>query len=95
MGKVPNSQLPRLSPLCFPISEQMLKRLHKACVQYPAWKQQHGLTVKPWLYPEQNELPELALSALALQHAASLEDIDESGLAEAKDESGEHGGAEN
>ncbi|XP_068553584.1 LOW QUALITY PROTEIN: START domain-containing protein 10-like [Anas acuta] len=91
-GSLPKWVVNKVSQYLVP---QMLKRLHKACVQYPAWKQQHGLNVKPWLYPEQNELPELALSVLELQHGASLEDIDESGLAEAKDESGEHGGAEN
>ncbi|NXL92151.1 STA10 protein, partial [Alectura lathami] len=66
---------------------QMLKKLHKACVQYPAWKQQHDVNMKPWLHPEQNRLPVLALSELALQRAASLENIDESSLAEEKDES--------
>ncbi|XP_040525328.1 START domain-containing protein 10-like isoform X2 [Gallus gallus] len=74
---------------------QMLKKLHKACVQYPAWKQQHNVNTKPWLYPEQNKLPVLALSELALQRAASLENIDESSLAEEKDESSDHGGLEN
>uniref|UniRef100_A0A8B9UZY8 START domain-containing protein 10 n=1 Tax=Anas zonorhyncha TaxID=75864 RepID=A0A8B9UZY8_9AVES len=92
-GSLPKWVVNKVSQYLVP--QQMLKRLHKACVQYPAWKQQHGVNVKPWLYPEQNELPELALSALALQHGASLEDIDESGLAEAKDESGEHGSTEN
>uniref|UniRef100_A0A8C9F6L0 START domain-containing protein n=1 Tax=Pavo cristatus TaxID=9049 RepID=A0A8C9F6L0_PAVCR len=69
-------------PLCFPAFDQMLKKLHKACVQYPAWKQQHNVNMKPWLHPEQNKLPMLALSELALQRAASLENIDESSLAE-------------
>lgn len=82
-------------PLCFPAFDQMLKKLHKACVQYPAWKQQHNVNTKPWLYPEQNKLPVLALSELALQRAASLENIDESSLAEEKDESSDHGGLEN
>lgn len=82
-------------PLCFPAFDQMLKKLHKACVQYPAWKQQHNVNMKPWLYPEQNKLPVLALSELALQRAASLENIDESSLAEEKDESSDHGGLEN
>ncbi|XP_015715555.1 START domain-containing protein 10-like [Coturnix japonica] len=74
---------------------QMLKKLHKACVQYPAWKQQHNVNMKPWLYPEQNKLPVLALSELALQRAASLENIDESSLAEEKDESSDRGALEN
>ncbi|KGL79946.1 PCTP-like, partial [Tinamus guttatus] len=77
------------------LAPMMLKKLHKACVKYPAWKQQHDVAMKPWLYPEQNTLPTLALSELALQRAASLENIDESGLSEVKDERGDHSGSEN
>ncbi|XP_040428692.1 START domain-containing protein 10-like [Cygnus olor] len=91
-GSLPKWVVNKVSQYLVP---QMLKKLHKACVQYPAWKQQHGANVKPWLYPEQNTLPVLALAELALQHAASLENIDESGLAEAKDEGSDHGGTEN
>ncbi|NWH45395.1 STA10 protein, partial [Fregata magnificens] len=40
--------------------------------------------MKPWLYPEQNKLPLLALLELAVQPAASLENIDESSLSELK-----------
>nr|XP_013800164.1 PREDICTED: PCTP-like protein [Apteryx mantelli mantelli] len=77
------------------LAPQMLKKLHKACVKYPAWKQQHDVSMKPWLYPEQNKLPPLALSELVLQRAASLENIDESGLSEVKEERGDHSGSEN
>ncbi|XP_048815259.1 START domain-containing protein 10-like isoform X1 [Lagopus muta] len=92
LGSLPKWVVNKASQYLVP---QMLKKLHKACVQYPAWKQQHNLNMKPWLYPEQNKLPVLALSELALQSAASLENIDESSLAEEKDESSEHGGLEN
>ncbi|XP_062440737.1 START domain-containing protein 10-like isoform X1 [Rhea pennata] len=77
------------------LAPQMMKKLHKACVKYPAWKQQHDVSVKPWLYPEQNNLPLLALSELVLQRATSLENIDESGLSEVKEERGDHSGSEN
>lgn len=74
---------------------QMLKKLHKACVKYPSWKQQHDMSMKPWLYPEQNKLPTMAVADLALQRAASLENIDESSLLEVKDETGDHSSSEN
>ncbi|KAM9269791.1 LOW QUALITY PROTEIN: START domain-containing protein 10-like [Cariama cristata] len=60
-----------------PASEEgLLKKPRKACVKYPAWKQQHDTNMN-WLQPEQKQLPLLALSELALQCAASLENIDE------------------
>ena len=31
----------------------MLKRFHKACLKYPAWKKRHNAHFKPWLFPEQ------------------------------------------
>lgn len=31
----------------------MVKRLHKACLNYPKWKNLHQPHQKPWLYPEQ------------------------------------------
>lgn len=72
-----------------------MKKMHKACLKYPAWKQGHSMDTKPWLYPEQSRLPTLALSDLALQHASSLENVDESGLMEARDEKGDTSGSEN
>ncbi|KFQ89027.1 PCTP-like, partial [Phoenicopterus ruber ruber] len=59
------------------LAPQMLKKLHKACVKYPAWKEQHDANVTPWPYPEQNKLPLLALPELALRRAASLGNADE------------------
>uniref|UniRef100_A0A8B9RX11 START domain-containing protein n=1 Tax=Accipiter nisus TaxID=211598 RepID=A0A8B9RX11_9AVES len=79
------NSLPWLFPLYFSAPDIQ----HKACVKYPAWKQQHDTNMKPWLYPEQNKLPLLA------QCAASLENVDESSLSEAKDERGDHNRLEN
>ncbi|XP_074863761.1 START domain-containing protein 10-like isoform X3 [Carettochelys insculpta] len=84
-GKLPKWVVNKASQYVAP---RMLKKMHKACLKYPSWKQQHNVNVKPWLYPEQNKLPTMLLSDLALQHSASLENIDESSLSEVKDDSG-------
>ncbi|XP_013769755.1 START domain-containing protein 10 [Pundamilia nyererei] len=60
-----------------------MKKICKACVKYPEWKQRHNPAFKPWLYPEQTTLPSIPLSELSIQRAESLENIDESSLAEA------------
>ncbi|XP_043233063.1 START domain-containing protein 10-like [Amphibalanus amphitrite] len=41
------------------MAPKMLKRFHKACLKYPAWKKRHSPHFKPWLYPEQ--MPSLRL----------------------------------
>lgn len=64
-------------------SFQAMKKICKACVKYPEWKQRHNPAFKPWLYPEQTTLPSIPLSELSIQRAESLENIDESSLAEA------------
>lgn len=63
--------------------------MYKACLKYPEWKLKHNAPFKPWLYPEQSTLPTVSLSELAIQHADSLENIDESSLSETKDDRGE------
>uniref|UniRef100_A0A3B3QKJ2 START domain-containing protein 10 n=1 Tax=Paramormyrops kingsleyae TaxID=1676925 RepID=A0A3B3QKJ2_9TELE len=68
---------------------QAMKKINKACLKYPEWKQRHSPGYKPWLYPEQNQLASIPMSELSVQHAESLENIDESSLSEAKDERGE------
>ncbi|NXK89554.1 STA10 protein, partial [Formicarius rufipectus] len=70
-------------------SSQAMKKMYKACLKYPEWKQKHDPHFKPWLFPEQSRLPALLLSELSLQHADSLENIDESSLAESKEDRGE------
>lgn len=62
-----------------------MKKIKKACLNYPEWKQRHNPGLKPWLYPEQTTLPSIPLSELSIQHAESLENIDESSLAETQE----------
>ncbi|XP_058490788.1 START domain-containing protein 10 [Solea solea] len=62
-----------------------MKRINKACLKYSEWKQRHNPNFKPWLYPEQTTLPSIPLSELSIQRAESLENIDESSLAEAQE----------
>ncbi|KAM6447753.1 START domain-containing protein 10 isoform 1-T1 [Liasis olivaceus] len=71
------------------LAPKAMKKMYKACVKYPDWKQKHNPHFKPWLYPEQNSLASLALSDLSIQHADSLENIDESSLPETKEDRGE------
>ncbi|XP_034957964.1 START domain-containing protein 10-like [Zootoca vivipara] len=71
------------------LAPKLMRRLYKACLRYPSWKQENNMHLKPWLHPEQNQLPTMLLSELALQHASSLENIDESSVAESKDQQGE------
>ncbi|XP_069737817.1 START domain-containing protein 10 [Phaenicophaeus curvirostris] len=68
------------------LAPKAMKKLYKACLKYPAWKSHHEPSFKPWLFPEQSRLPTLPVASLSLQHAESLENIDESSLAETKDE---------
>ncbi|KAK7155960.1 hypothetical protein R3I94_006127 [Phoxinus phoxinus] len=72
------------------LAPKAMKRISKACVRYPEWKQKHSPGFKPWLFPEQNRLSSIPLSELCIQHAESLENIDESSLRESKDERAEH-----
>ncbi|KAM3837534.1 LOW QUALITY PROTEIN: START domain-containing protein 10 [Vipera latastei] len=65
------------------LAPKAMKKMYKACLKYPV-KQKHSPHFKPWLYPEQNRLASLPLSDLSIQHADSLENIDESSLAEGK-----------
>ncbi|NWV15096.1 STA10 protein, partial [Ptilonorhynchus violaceus] len=71
------------------LAPKAMKKMYKACLKYPEWKQKHDPHFKPWLFPEQSRLPALALSELSLQHADSLENIDESSLAESKEDRGD------
>ncbi|XP_058853033.1 START domain-containing protein 10-like [Acipenser ruthenus] len=64
------------------VAPKAMKKIYKACLKYPEWKRKHNPHLKPWLYPEQNTLPSISPAELFLQHADSLENIDESGLSE-------------
>ncbi|KAM6427186.1 START domain-containing protein 10-like [Liasis olivaceus] len=77
------------------LAPKLMKKMYKACLKYPSWKQEHNAGKKPWLHPEQSVLPTMPLSELSLQHASSLENIDESGLMESKEEKGDTSGSEN
>ncbi|CAM9447768.1 START domain-containing protein 10-like [Lethenteron reissneri] len=85
-GSLPKWVVNRASQMLAP---KAMKRIHKACVKYPAWKRRHEPQHKPWLYPEQSNLPSVRLAELALQRCDSLEHIDESALAEACDDHAE------
>ncbi|ROL54711.1 START domain-containing protein 10 [Anabarilius grahami] len=74
----------------YSVKHAAMKRISKACLRYPEWKQKHSPGFKPWLFPEQNPLSSVPLSELSIQHADSLENIDESSLSESKDERAEH-----
>ncbi|XP_062423483.1 START domain-containing protein 10 [Rhea pennata] len=85
-GSLPKWVVNKSSQLLAP---KAMKRMYKACLKYPAWKLQHNPHFKPWLFPEQSPLPAVALAELSVQHADSLENIDESALAEGRDDRGE------
>lgn len=74
----PHWELGALDPLC----PQAMKKIYKAGLKYPEWKRKHDPGYKPWVYPEQNTLPSVSLAELSVQHADSLENIDETGLPE-------------
>lgn len=69
----PRGSLPPwiVNKLTHVFAPKMLKRMHKACLGYEAWKMKHSANYKPWLYPEQITLPRLNL-------AECLQDIDQS-----------------
>ncbi|CAH2225912.1 START domain-containing 10 [Pelobates cultripes] len=71
------------------LAPKAMKKMYKACLKYPDWKKKHNPQHKPWLHPEQNNLPTISLSEVSVQHADSLENIDESGVSENKDDRGE------
>lgn len=66
-------------------SLQMLRSVHKAGQDYPAWKEQNSPEHKPWLYPEQNTLPMMDPAELSMQRADSLENVDETSKEDIQD----------
>jgi len=49
-GHLPSWVTNKLSSILAP---KMVKKLHKACLNYASWKRLHNPSHKPWLYPEQ------------------------------------------
>ncbi|XP_040429486.1 START domain-containing protein 10-like isoform X1 [Cygnus olor] len=78
-GSLPKWVVNRVSQFVAP---KAMKKIYKAGLKYPEWKRRHDPGYKPWVYPEQSTLPSLSLAELSLQHADSLEHIDETGLTE-------------
>lgn len=61
-----------------------MSKIHKACKGYEHWKSKHNPHLKPWLFPEQMDLPRLNMSDIQeMQDAVSIESLDESGVTEA------------
>lgn len=56
-----------------------IQRIHKASRRYPAWKAKNNVRHKPWLFPEQNSLPQADLTKLSSK-VDLVDVIDESGL---------------
>jgi len=40
---------------------KMIKTLHQACIGYAQWKSEHSPGYKPWIFPEQIDLPKLTI----------------------------------
>uniref|UniRef100_A0A8C5NJK1 START domain-containing protein 10 n=1 Tax=Junco hyemalis TaxID=40217 RepID=A0A8C5NJK1_JUNHY len=78
-GSLPKWVVNRVSQFVAP---KAMKKIYKAGLKYPEWKRRHDPGYKPWVYPEQNTLPSVSLAELSVQHAESLENIDETGLPE-------------
>ncbi|XP_071847089.1 uncharacterized protein [Apostichopus japonicus] len=64
------------------LAPSILKNLHKACQRYPAWKSVNNPHYKPWLYPEQMNLPRLNLSHILSKSFSSEESLEDGDLKE-------------
>ncbi|XP_055034708.1 START domain containing 14 [Misgurnus anguillicaudatus] len=60
------------------LAPNVLRSVHKAGQNYPAWKAANSPDYKPWLYPIQSELPMMDPAELSIQRVDSLENVDES-----------------
>lgn len=83
-GSLPKVVVNKASQVLAP---RVMKSVHKAGQNYPAWKEQNSPDQKPWLYPEQNTLPMMDVAELSIQRADSLENVDESSKGDSDDSS--------
>lgn len=57
---------------------KVMKTLYKAAKTYDSWKAKHNPNLKPWLYPEQMDMPRINLSDIkSIQECFNSEVIDE------------------
>lgn len=50
IGKLPTWLINRVTKVVAP---KALKKLHKASINYPTWKNKHNPNWKPWIFPDQ------------------------------------------
>ncbi|EYC23415.1 hypothetical protein Y032_0015g2638 [Ancylostoma ceylanicum] len=82
-GKLPTWLVNRLTRV---IAPKVIKRLHKACLAYPEWKEENHPNLKPWIYAEQQmDFPRVDLSKCQPQEYEQ-EIIDESRARPSKDD---------
>jgi hypothetical protein len=53
---------------------QIMKKLHKACQGYEKWKAKNNPYWKPWVYPDQIDLPRVCMDDI--QSLSSLQEED-------------------
>lgn len=68
-----------------PVIPQVLRSVHKAGQNYPAWKAANSPDHKPWLYPIQSELSMIDPAELSIQRGDSLENVDERSTRDAQE----------
>jgi len=85
-GKLPVWVVNKASQIFAP---RIMKKLHKACQNYEKWKAKNKPNFKPWIYPDQMELPRVSMDDIQSMTSLENEDVvDETNLREAdfKDE---------
>lgn len=76
----PKGRLPAwaVNKLTSTMAPRVMNKMHKACRKYDQWKAKNQPDHKPWLYPEQIDLPRLnyddILSIASLQSSAPIDE---------------------